>query len=869
MKVCFLQYGISMTEVKKLGKYRLIHKIGHGGMGEVYLAEDPLCERLVALKKIVPKLSTYQSIRNRFLREAKIASQFSHPSIMPIYSIHQEDNELYYTMPYIKGKTLKEIFTQAQLTKTEPPLSTQVQTYLKVCQAIAYTHAKGYLHRDIKPDNIIIGRFNEVLILDWGIAISIEQSKEEIVEDVPTTTSDLTAAGKVVGTISYMDPERAQGKPSSKSTDIYSLGVLLYHILTLRLPFIRPSLKEFQRRYKHEKLMDPEEIAPYRDIPKQLSQIAKTCLAPCPKDRYTSVDELIMELENYIEGVPVWNKTSQLQISCKKDWEFQENILLTKHTALSRVTEVMEWVMLMVSKEPYSGNIKLETTITLKAYSSGIGFLLGIPESSERKSVEDGYCLWIGPDGCKLYIANVELLSLSEVSLQPNQTYVISIEKVDKDFNFAINAKKVLSYNTHIPIIGAHIGLLYKDAHFDMDPLNIYLGAHNVMVKCLSIPDAFFNRRDFDNALVEYRRIAHSFPGRSEGREALFRAGITLIENGEKTHNTTFFELALDEFEKLHQTPEAPLEYLGKSLVYKAGHDIDEEVKCLELALRKYKEHPLIEIIENHIDYRLHETSKQDRIGAYHFTLLVIRQLPHLLERSDCKKLVETLTKHWEPLYFLNASKNQDSLPIYHSIVLAFWLSKPITLIEIYNSLPKNIPDLRLLIENIHFALLVIGYKDEANKIQSSPSDDRFERYQFEKGIIRQTTLPMQRIWALLYSNKLDLAGELLKKANSKDPLFHLLYGIYLLGREGPEICHIHFQQPPKKNPTPTHLLLGQYLQGNISFEGPWKPFAWERLQLYRQLSLYHKVAGNLENSLKYEQLISSSNSTNHLLPTV
>ena len=161
-----------------IGPYGIVQSLGKGGMGEVYLAKDPMCGRHVALKRIRPELRLNKTIQNRFLREAQVASALSHPSIVPILAIQTIPPDVYYTMPYVEGVTLRQILRANReqgghpVIKSIPSLA---RIFLQVCEAVAYTHSKGILHRDLKPENIIVGKYGEVMILDWGIADCIDQ----------------------------------------------------------------------------------------------------------------------------------------------------------------------------------------------------------------------------------------------------------------------------------------------------------------------------------------------------------------------------------------------------------------------------------------------------------------------------------------------------------------------------------------------------------------------------------------------------------------------------------------------------------------------------------------------------------------------
>lgn len=722
---------------KMIGPYEVIKSLGKGGMGEVFLVYDSLCERNIALKKILPELAHHPVIKERFLREARFASKLSHPCIIPIHFI-QEENEVYYTMPYIEGETLKEIFksTAEKERKGFSPheigisIPTLTRIFLSICQAISYAYSKSILHRDLKPENIIVGKYGEVLLLDWGIATYLDTSGYPDTLDDPAVDfveqENLTRPGKVLGTVNFMAPERALKQPATILSEIYSLGIILYQILTLTLPFPRKNLEHFRKIMKFERLTLPEEVAPYRDIPKQLSRITQKCLATDPADRYQSIQEMIFDLENYIEGRPEWIFTAELIVDQKQDWEFQENILLSKHMAITRIIDVLEWVGLMISNRAFSGNLRLELELKLPAENEGIGILMCVPEPSERKGLEDGYCLWLSGAAhphTVLFRSNAEIAAIPNSGIKADEFSHICIEKIDNSVRVYIDGNLKLNYISHIPIVGAHIGFVYKNPDFEVSGIKVYTGSQSIMVNCLSVPDAFLASKNFEKAFLDYKRISHSFQGRTEGREAQFRAGLTLLEQGKRERNRSqqdaLFSKALEEFEQLRGTPGAPLEYLGKSLVYYALEEIEEEIKCLELALRKYPRHPLLSILKEQIIFRLHESSKQDRTSAYSFALLCLRHLQEIFGTPTHLHLIEHLIKHWNPLSFINQKiifSEKSNEYLHYAIQLAFWLQRPLILIEIIDSLSEELPEAKAMILNAIFALLYMGYNADAQE---------------------------------------------------------------------------------------------------------------------------------------------------------
>lgn len=713
--------------MKSIGIYTIKKLIAKGGMGEVFLAHDPICERVVALKKIRKEYLDYASIKQRFLKEARIASQLSHPSIIPIYFIHQEEYDIYYTMPFIEGETLKDILKATidrfQAGEAPHPIGSSIPTliriFLNICQATSFAHSKNILHRDLKPGNIMVGKFGQVLILDWGLAQYTEETNvsEEAISIPESIPKDLTRPGKAVGTLSYMAPERAFHYPANVKTDIYSLGVILYQMLTLKAPFQRKSLKAFRKEAKYERLKNPIEIAPERDIPMQLSQIVKKCLAFHPEDRYESVPQLIAALENYIEGKPDWIFQTELSIHNPNDWEFQENILLNRNIALSRSSDLMRWVMLMISKSTFIGNFRIESSLSINYGSDGLGFLFCIPEADAKQELKEGFCLWLGTKknpGIRLYRSNVEVLSIGDLFLKKRKRHHITIEKIENRVSLYIDDQLIFNFVAYIPLIGSHIGLVSRDMDFDLHNWKIYVGSQSAMINCLSIPDTFLAQKNYTNAYHEYQRIAQSFRGRIEGREAIFRAGITLLEQAKSTkgqQQKDLLENANAEFEKLSKTSGAPLEYLGKSLIYHLEQDAVEEAKCLELALRKFPKHPLISKVQEQVIFRIHESARTNRLDTYRFTFIALHLLREDVHSKENLMLFSSVEKNIEPLSIFQKPPRYSSKKEHFSflsIILAYWLSEPHKIIEIVKRDYEHVHHKELFVSNALFGLLFL-----------------------------------------------------------------------------------------------------------------------------------------------------------------
>jgi len=203
---------------RTISHYRILSKLGEGGMGVVYMAEDTKLERTVALKFLAPQLVSDEVTRRRFEREAKALAALDHPNICTVFEIGEAEGMVFLAMAYVEGATVKEKIAQRPL-KTEDALEFALQT----AQGLRAAHEKGIVHRDIKPANVMVDLQNRVKVMDFGLARLIDAT--------------VTQGATVVGTPAYMSPEQAQGQLADRRSDIWSLGVMLHEMITGRLPF--------------------------------------------------------------------------------------------------------------------------------------------------------------------------------------------------------------------------------------------------------------------------------------------------------------------------------------------------------------------------------------------------------------------------------------------------------------------------------------------------------------------------------------------------------------------------------------------------------------------------------------------------------
>lgn len=280
-------------------RFEIQGEIARGAMGRIMAAWDLHLGRPVAIKLL--RRSTPRDLdRIRFLEEAQVTGQLQHPSIMPVYEIGRIRDQVGFVMKRIEGRSVKEIIGSLQRGDPEVErsfgLSRILQIFNRLCLAVAYAHSKGVVHRDLKPSNVMVGDFGEVVLLDWGLCKIISQQTRS-----SRSTSDRwrTVHGQIIGTPAYMAPEQAMGQIDAVDcrTDVYGLGAILYHMLTLAPPFGGKSNREIIRKVLNGTVPSARQRAPHRDIPPEVERLVMTCLARDPSERYPNAKAVVDGME--------------------------------------------------------------------------------------------------------------------------------------------------------------------------------------------------------------------------------------------------------------------------------------------------------------------------------------------------------------------------------------------------------------------------------------------------------------------------------------------------------------------------------------------------------------------------------------------
>ena len=277
---------------EKISHYVIASALGSGGMGEVYLAKDTKLERRVAIKFLHREFSGHDDTLRRFVREAKAASSLNHPGIITIHEIGEWDGASFISMEFVEGQSLREMIKGGKLS-VENTLDIVIQT----ASALAAAHEAGIVHRDIKPENIMCRPDNLVKVLDFGLAKQLNASVDADAIDNEVTTKGLvdTAPGFVIGTAAYMSPEQARGKPTDARTDIWSLGVVLYEMVSGRVPFPGETKNDMLAGILRAEPLPLSTTA--SGITHEFEHIIKKALGKKCDDRYQVIRDLILDLK--------------------------------------------------------------------------------------------------------------------------------------------------------------------------------------------------------------------------------------------------------------------------------------------------------------------------------------------------------------------------------------------------------------------------------------------------------------------------------------------------------------------------------------------------------------------------------------------
>ena len=287
-------------EGRTISHYRILDKIGEGGMGVVYKALDTHLDRFVAIKVLPPEKMANPERKRRFVQEAKAASALNHPHIVGIHDIAEENGTNFIVMEYVAGKTLDEVIPRRGMRLNEV-----LKYSVQIADALAAAHDAGIVHRDLKPSNVIVGDDGRVRVLDFGLAKltdppeNSDLDETRTIADVPPDSKPHTEEGRILGTVYYMSPEQAEGRKVDARSDIFSFGCVLYEMVTGRRPFRGDSDMSTLAAIIKEEPRPVREIV--EEVPVEVERLIRHCMRKDPKRRLQHMDDVRSLLEELKE----------------------------------------------------------------------------------------------------------------------------------------------------------------------------------------------------------------------------------------------------------------------------------------------------------------------------------------------------------------------------------------------------------------------------------------------------------------------------------------------------------------------------------------------------------------------------------------
>ena len=619
-------------------------EIGRGGFGVVYLAREEPARRDVALKAVGKPATGRKRGLARFLDEACITAQLQHPGIVPIYRIDKDrEGREFYTMRPIEGRTLKAILDQLKAedreTLDEFPLRRLVQVFHAVCQTIRFAHDRGVIHRDLKPSNIVVGDYGEVLVIDWGLAKvmksgaggeegtaepaeaqgagvwALYQRRVENPREKDDTSPLVTLDGAFLGTPAYASPEQALGHVSEidPRTDIWSLGVLLYELCTLRLPFKGSTACEMVKNLTTVEPRDPIHVNPARRVPPELAHIALRCLRRDKSERYASVGDLARDIGDWLEGLAPWRTVVDMDFTKMPDGPVPGCTVIDGDWRVEggQMRARGDVVNLLLLDAVVAGDTRVEMEAMVPESEQGEITAILAPAAASTMEVGQldraSYFLQFGANynTCARIRKSLSTLATVEAFCERNCWYHVTAERTNDVLRLVVDGEELVRGRDLYPTATERVGLYTYFPGITIKRFRVLTRGASTVTSCLEVPRAFRDMGMIAEAKEKYLRIATIHPGREEGLEALFHAGRCALDLAGKETDPArregFLKDAWDLFQRLEESYLAPLGCLGKSFVWESRRQLEKEAEELVRAHREYPHHDTIGYVTNRL----------------------------------------------------------------------------------------------------------------------------------------------------------------------------------------------------------------------------------------------------------------------------
>jgi serine/threonine protein kinase len=367
-----------------LSHYRIVSKIGAGGMGEVYLAEDLKLGRRVALKVLNRELTESPDRLQRFEREARAASALNHPNILTVYEIGESEGVRFIATEFIEGDSLRQRMTLGAV-----ELVDVLDVGIQIAAALAAAHEAGIVHRDIKPENIMVRKDRLVKVLDFGLAKLLKQDASDFDHEAETRALLKTSAGVVMGTTAYMSPEQTRGRDVDERTDIWSLGVVLHHLVTGELPFAGDTKSDVIASIL--KTEPPPLVHKAELVPRELEHIVNKALRKNRDDRYQHVKDLLIDLKDCKQELEFLSKQGRSlapeQSTSHRSWQTAGSALVETASATDlHTTSSAEYIVSKIKRHKLGAITSLAVFIGL--LTLGVFFYSQYSAAGDQKGID-------------------------------------------------------------------------------------------------------------------------------------------------------------------------------------------------------------------------------------------------------------------------------------------------------------------------------------------------------------------------------------------------------------------------------------------------------------------------------------------------
>ncbi len=575
----------SILSVEGGKKYRVGRELAKGGMGTVFQAKDLNCRRTVAMKVLSKDVQFQVEDLLRFIEEAQITSQLEHPNIVPIHELGLDaEGNVFYSMKYVRGLTLTEILDDIRRGKQEMidqyPLGRLLTIFQKTCDAVAFAHSRGVVHRDLKPDNVMIGDYGEVQVMDWGLAkvlrnkavstsVHVPVTKNldtknlaqepppvpEVTTEVPDSIDSIrtdkigsglrTMSGRVMGTPGFMAPEQASAGNVDVDTrsDIYSLGAILYSILTLRASVSGPDIKDVLRKIINGEIVPPiaynratgvdrrEDPAskpdirpvnllhcPGRLIPPLLSDIAMKSMSTDPDERYQTVKELQGEIEAYQDGV-IWHLVVDETFT-------DHDAVLSRWEVIGGQYEFREGELRLYGGEPQflllkrdlPGDVRIEFECSIESlYLNDVGCFAGAVRAENRKEIpSSGYEFKYGSYDNSMNVlmrSNQKIWSQPASPLARGEKYHVLAERVGSRLRMVVNNEEIFKVVDRDPLSGPDrtaVGIVGWMADMRYSRIRIYSLGTPLRSDLLDVAERHMTKGHYATAMDLFQEVMES-----------------------------------------------------------------------------------------------------------------------------------------------------------------------------------------------------------------------------------------------------------------------------------------------------------------------------------------------------------------------